>query len=175
VITSHEAESTAPMMLHRLHQRDGSEGLEGPEGPEGLEGSAVPALAHFRLVTEGPPRGYPLGALTGGVRGNVVAPFKLFEVVEGVELRVEAPPETEVVVTARIETPAGRSFLYRTTGRSGADGQARIRVPYAQDSNTPARPTGPYRVRAAGKTAQVSVLEDQVLHGAEVEVRLAAP
>jgi asparagine N-glycosylation enzyme membrane subunit Stt3 len=162
VITSDEAESTAPMMLHRLHQRDGS------EGPK------TPALAHFRLVTEGPPRGYPLGALTGGVPGNVVAPFKLFEVVEGAVLRVEAEPETEVVVTSPIETPAGRSFVYRTSGRTGGDGQVRIRVPYAQDGESPARPTGPYRIRAAGAVVDVSVSEDQVLRGAEIDVRLPA-
>ncbi len=48
----------------------------------------------------------------------------------------------------------------------------RVRVPYAQDSELPARPTGPYRIQADGAEAEVSVADAQVLRGAVIDVSI---
>jgi hypothetical protein len=176
VITSAEAGAAPSMLLYRLHRLDGAaaEGEGGGKGEgKGASEQGVPALEHFRLVTEGPPRGFPLGALGGAVPGNVVAPYKLFEIVEGAVLEIRAAPGSEVEVSLEVATPARRRFRYRAVARAGEAGVARIRVPYATETAAPARPTGPYRVRAESAGAEVHVSEEQVLRGAVLAIALA--
>ena len=66
-----------------------------------------------------------------------------------------------------IRTPTGRRYVYRAKTEAGADGVARLRVPYATRTRLPARPVSPYRVDVGGgcvdftvsspRTADVSV------------------
>ncbi|MEE2675196.1 MAG: hypothetical protein VX466_15465 [Myxococcota bacterium] len=151
VVTSDAGRGAPASMLHRLHHDDGSR----------VEGR--PALGHFRLVTERPPRGVPLGALTGAAPDFVDNPYKLFEAVEGAVLNVTgSPPGQPVFVELEVTTPAGRKFSYRASARASRQGLARVRVPYAGEG---------YIVRTESGIHEVAVREDQVVSGYEIEVR----
>ena len=150
VVTSDAGRGAPASMLHRLHHDDGSL----------VEGR--PALGHFRLVTEGPPRGVPLGALGAGAPDFVDAPYKLFEAVDGVVLKVTGSrPGRRVFVELEVATPTGRTFSYRASARASRQGVARVRVPYAAEA---------YAVRTDSGLHEVAVREDQVVSGQEIEV-----
>jgi hypothetical protein len=162
VITSDEGVPSSTL-LHRLHQDDGTR-------------VARQELQHFRLVTEAPARGVPLGALRGAAPDFVDAPYKLFELVKGAVLVVPSVSGERVFAQVEIETPTGRRFVWQSGTRVGASGIARLRVPYATDGATAARATGPYTVRAwrsgARVEVRVSVSDRDVVGGGEVPVRL---
>lgn len=86
------------------------------------------ALGHFRLVTEGPARGH---GLPGTGKSGVAAPYKLFEIVEGSRVAVEAKPGEEVRGRVVIETPTGRRFPYLTSTIASSDGVAQLQIPYS--------------------------------------------
>jgi hypothetical protein len=65
--------------------------------------------------------------------------------------------------------------MWRTAGRAGADGVARLRVPYATNSQLPARPLRPYRVTVGDAAHAVVVPEAAVTTGAVVRVGEAGP
>ena len=167
VITTDEGRAPATL-LHRLHRGDG--------GATDVRS----ALGHFRLVTEAPARGVPLGALRGVAKPFVPAPYKLFEIVEGAVLVVSRqPPGSEVTAEVEIATPTGRTFPWRTRARTDAGGIARLRVPYATeateateatDAPSRARPTGLYRVQAGASRWSVGVGEQDVVAGRQVAV-----
>lgn len=151
VVTSDAGRGAPASMLHRLHHDDG--GL--------VDGR--PALGHFRLVTEGPPHGVPLGALGAAAPDFVDAPYKLFEAVPGVVLNVSGSrPGRPVFVELEVTTPTGRRFWYRASARASRQGIARVRVPYAAEA---------YEVRTDSGIYQVAVREEQVVSGHEIEVR----
>ena len=149
----------APKSLsQRLHREDG------------LEREGAPRWEHFRLITEGPTGGMPLSEM---FHANVPAgavPYKLYEVVPGAVLEVAAPAGTEVEASTAIRTPGGRRFVYRAHAPAGADGIARLRVPYATETQAPAHPMGPWRVRVGDEIRRVSVSEEAVREGAVVPV-----
>ena len=146
------------MLLHRLHVADGA----------GLDGR--PALEHFRLITEGPAWGIPLGFLTGVVRRPSLAPYKLFEVVEGVVFEYRGAPGVEVTAQLGIRTPTGRRFVYRASTLADREGLARLRVPYATVTTAPTRPAGPYTVRSGGRSQRIRVSDAQVRQGAVIAI-----
>jgi dolichyl-diphosphooligosaccharide--protein glycosyltransferase len=158
VVTSQEGRPRHSMMLHRLHLEDGA----------GFDGR--PALEHFRLITEGPARGVPLGRLTGAVRRPVFAPYKLFEVVEGAVLEYRGDAGVEVAAELKIGTPTGRRFVYRASTTADRDGLARLRVPYATDTSAPTRPAGPYTLRVGGTGQRIRVSDAQVRQGAIIPI-----
>lgn len=150
-------------LVNRLHRGDGS-----AAGDE-------PAFAHFRLVTEGPAGGRAIGEQFGrGVRSEG-APYKLFEIVPGAELEARAPAGTPVSAEVLVRSPTGRQFAWKTTGVAGDDDLARLRVPYATNARTPARPVRPYRVTVGDAAYAVSVPEDAVTSGGTVPVVEARP
>jgi dolichyl-diphosphooligosaccharide--protein glycosyltransferase len=158
VVTSQEGRPRESMLLHRLHVADGA----GPEGETALE--------HFRLVTEGPAWGIPLGFLTGVVRRPSIAPYKLFEVVEGAVLEYRGDPGVEVTAQLKIRTPTGRRFVYRASTAADREGMARLRVPYATLTTAPTRPAGPYTLRIGGTSHRVRVSDAQVRQGAVIAI-----
>ena len=87
------------------------------------------------------------------------------------------PPSASSSVTAEVEvsTPTGRRFHYRVSAVANDLGIATLRVPYATDTDSPTRPTGPYRVRFGERIRQVSVSDaDQmqaILAGADRRYR----
>jgi hypothetical protein len=147
--------------LHRLHLEDG------------LATSGAARWEHFRLITEGPAGGVPLTDVLGIPHRRVI-PYKLFEIVQGALLEVEAEPGEVVEASLTIATPLRRRFVYRAEAVAGADGRARLRVPYATDAVTPTHALGPWRVQAGAQRASVAVPESVVAQGAGVVVDLRA-
>jgi dolichyl-diphosphooligosaccharide--protein glycosyltransferase len=160
-ITMHYPGKSPRSVSARLHRGDGvGEGRR---------------LRHFRLVTEGPAGGRPLGDLFGFPRRPEVVPYKLFEIVPGALLEVPGAPGAEVEATVEVGTPAGRRFPYAARGTVADDGFVRLRVPYATASSTPARALGPWRVRVDGAELAVEVSEADVLEGRTVRVPARGP
>lgn len=134
------------------------------------DGAAGRRLRRFRLVTEGPPGGRPLGDLLQLPRPEAVVPYKLFEVVAGALLEVRGAPGAPVLASVTVQTPTGRRFEYRAMARVEPEGVARLRVPYATEGGTPAHTLGPWRVRVGDAERSVRVGEADVLEGRRVPV-----
>jgi dolichyl-diphosphooligosaccharide--protein glycosyltransferase len=132
-------------------------------------------LRHFRLVTEGPVGGRPLGDLFGFSRPADVVPYKLFEIVPGALLEVRGAPGSTVEAAVEVRTPGGRRFEYAARASVADDGVARLRVPYATAPSTPVRVLGPWRVRVDGAELAVDVSEADVLEGRSVPVPARGP
>ncbi len=146
----------------RLHQRDGRQDDHGPR------------LEHFRLVTESSPGRAGFGLLYGQkteslADGSGVA-YKLFEIVKGALLEIEAAPQTRISASLTIEAPSGRRFVYLVNGETGDDGIARLRIPYSTASETPIHATGPYRVLVGDHLSRIQVSEVDVRDGLKVVV-----
>ncbi len=138
------------------------------------DGRAVggrPRLERLRLVTEGPRGGVPLLLPYGVHLPPGGQPYKLFEIVPGVVLEVDATPGETVVAEALVETPTGRRFFHRAEATAEPSGIARIRVPYANETRAPARLVGPWRIRAGdGPERNVRVTDADVESGAVVRI-----
>jgi len=152
-----------PTLVYRLHRADGGE----------IPGGA--RLEHFRLVTEGPAGGRGLGLLTAGSHPVRDVPYKLFEIVEGAVLAVRGAPGEAVEARVLVATPTGRRFPYRARGRIGPGGELLLRVPYATGGDLPARPTGPWWLKAGERAYRIQVPERAVREGRRIEVPSAPP
>jgi hypothetical protein len=157
VVTAAAGKPRRGMLLHRLHWADGTTRF------------GAPRLEQFRLVTEGPPSGISIGNLSQP-RPTGDIPYKLFEIVPGALLRVPAEPGAAVSAELTIRTPTLRRFTYRATAEADAEGVARLRVPYATETEAPARPLAPYAVRAGERAYEVVVSDVQVREGAAIDV-----
>jgi len=134
-----------------------------------------PALAHFRLITESEPGGRGVGEIFRPRQGGGPA-YKLFEIVPGARLVVEAPAGEEVTVSLALRARFGRPFRYRVVARADPSGKAIFNVPYATelpDLSKPLQRTraqGPYAIEVAGDLDYVHVSEEAVTQGAQVFV-----
>ena len=140
------------------------------QAEDGLAREGRPRLEQFRLITEGPRGGRPISDLFGMRRPANVTPYKLFEVVPGALLDVVAAPGAHVEAEVVVQTPMGRRFVYRGEANADDQGVARLRVPYATRTSAPARPIGPFRVRAGDAEWSVDVDDAQVQDGATIAV-----
>lgn len=126
-------------------------------------GSATPrqpeALAGFRLVNE------------TGVAGREPA-FRLFEVVPGalVEVRT-ATPGADVFANVRLATPLGE-VPWVARSRTGEDGLARLRLPYAAGGNGAVR-ASPWAVTDGAASRTLAASEEDVRRGARLALDLA--
>ena len=158
VVTWADPRSAQGSLLARLQDGDGR------------ATAADPRLEHFRLVTEGPPGGRPLGTILRVPTPKDAIPYKLFEIVPGAVLEASAPPGTEVEARVVVRSPLGRVFGYAAEGTSGADGLARLVVPYATETGAPVRPDGGWRVRVGDREVTVAVTDADVTEGRTVRV-----
>ncbi len=130
-----------------------------------------PRFERFRLLTEGPRGGVPLLSEYGIRLPPGVQPYKLFEIVPGAVLEVQAKPGATVVAEVFVETPTERRFPYRAQTTADERGVARLRVPYASQTLAPAHPAGPWRVHAGdSQERSVDVTDADVESGAVVAV-----
>jgi len=159
VTTDSEAPET---IAGRLHHRDGRKGNHGAR------------LEHFRLITESSPERIGFGLLFDqkfDVEGsNERVAYKLFEIVRGAVLEIEAAPGTRVSASLTMAAPSGRRFTYSAVATSGDAGKVEIRVPYSTANHTPITASGPYRIAAGFALARVNVDEADVLEGRSVSV-----
>ncbi len=160
VTADSEPKNTVP---GRLHHRDGRPGDFGPR------------LERFRLITESAPGRVSFGMLFDNEidleDGRSQVAYKLFELVKGARLEIEAAPGTRVSAALTIEAPSGRHFTYVASGIAEDDGFARLRVPYSTASATPIHANGPYRIAAGDRLVRTHVNEADVLEGRRIAVR----
>ena len=178
-----ESEQAATALAGRLGARYVATSLEGRPRPttlmhrlqleDGLAQGARPALARFRLVTEAPIRGVPLGFASGTARRSQ-APYKLFEIVAGALLEHRGRPGGELRAEVEIRTP-GRQFVYAARAVADGEGVARLRVPYATQTTLPVRPSTAYSVEVDGATHRVEVSDAQVRSGETIQLGLPSP
>ena len=147
-------------LTQRLHREDG------------LERGDSPRFERFRLVTEGPRGGRPLTDLYGGIAAPGVAPYKLFERVAGAVIEVQTEAAAPVEAALVLHSPFGRQFRYVAKTTAGANGIARLRVPYASDAKTPVAAREPWELRVGAARLPVVVSEEAVLQGATVSISL---
>jgi len=154
VITAIGRSDDPDWLLNRLHREDGS---------------ATPrhsASGHFRLVTEGPAHGIPFATTFRALEPDLQLPaYKLFEVVDGAVLEVDAPRGQVVTAEIGLRTPLGRHFVWSAQARCSDAGTARLRLPYATQGRQPTRADGPYRVRVGSEEHVVDVAEEHVQTG----------
>jgi len=158
VVTMEYGPTTPMSLTQRLHREDG------------VEREGAPRWEHFRLIAEGPAGGMPLSEMFGAPVPPHAVPYKLYEVVPGALLEIAAPAGTQVEASVTVRAPGGRRFEYRAHASADGDGMARLRVPYATETDAPVRPIGPWRVRAGDESRRVSVSEQAVRAGAVVPV-----
>jgi dolichyl-diphosphooligosaccharide--protein glycosyltransferase len=158
VVTEARAEYGPRTLLQQLHARDGA----------GYRG--MPRWEQLRLVTEGPAGGRPLATILGGVPPWGRIPYKLFEIVPGAVLDVPCPPGEKAVARISVRTPLRRTFTYTAEAIASDDGRARMRVPYATETTSPARPLGPWSITAGDEVYRVDLRDAEVLSGATVSV-----
>lgn len=158
VVTADYGGSDPTTLVNHLHRADGS----------ALPGA--PAFSRLRLVTEGPAGGRAPVELFGRRAPRPAIPYKLFEIVPGAVLEAEAEPGTPVSARLGLRSPLGRRFRWEARTTAGADGRARLRVPYATRGPHPTRALAPYRVEVGERAFAVPVPEAAVLEGATVAV-----
>lgn len=158
VVTTDYGGTVAYTLVNRLHRGDGN------------AAGGAPPFVHFRLVTEGPSGGRAIGERFGRPVRENEAPYKLFQIVPGAILETRTAPGTKMAAEVTVVTPDGRRFPWRVETLAGADGFARLRVPYATRTDAPARPEGPWRVTIGDAVHRVDVPDEAVLTGATVSV-----
>lgn len=131
-------------------------------------GEDSPSTGRLRLIAPAEPSPLTTRTARGDSKSGWGFPFRLFELVEGALLLVEAEPGTEVVAAIRLEMSVGRSVVYRTVGTAGADGVARVRVPYSTRQAGLVATPGPWRVRVGEREIPYEVSEVDVRNGHEV-------
>ena len=86
-----------------------------------------------------------------------------------------AQMSTERALHQKTENVNERGFFYRAGGVAGADGWARIRVPYATGSRGDVSTGDTYEIRGLNVRGQVSVTEAAVQSGAILQTRDSPP
>jgi len=145
-------------LVGQLHHRDG------------LPGRGQPRVQQLRLITEAPLGGTPLSDIFHGKQVAPAIPYKLFEIVPGAVLEIEAEPGTPLALSLALRTPNHRSFEYVVRGRLGEKGVVRLRIPYSTEAVAPVRPEGLYRVEIGEEVHSVAVPEAAVREGGAVSV-----
>jgi asparagine N-glycosylation enzyme membrane subunit Stt3 len=128
----------------------------------------------FRLVAMGPNQGTPLASHRAAARRGKSAVYKLFEKVQGAELRAEGAPRSLAIATMALQPEQGPPFLFRAAAYADESGVARLRVPYPSKGSASVRSSGPYHVRVGDEQFSYEVDERDVLEGREV-LPMASP
>ncbi len=136
---------------------------------DGAASGSRPRLEHFRLVTESLRPGASIFARRRPDPPGATA-YKLFEIVPGAEVLVNAEPGSEVTASLQLITPAAREFVYRARAVADERGRARLRLPYATSGGAPVRSRGPYRIQVGGRRHRLEVPEAAVLEGERVRL-----
>ena len=122
----------------------------------------------FRLVAMGPNRGTPLISQRPAAPQRRDAVYKLFEKVEGAELRAEGMPQSLAIATIALRPEQGLPFLFRAAAYADESGVARLRVPYSSEGSASVRSSGPYQVQIGDEQFFYEVAERDVHEGREV-------
>jgi dolichyl-diphosphooligosaccharide--protein glycosyltransferase len=159
VLTADGASLAAGELEFRLHRQDGA------------AGEGAPHVAQLRLLAEGPARGSPIRFRfpKGTPRGTI--PYKLFERVEGAVIEVPAAGGSTLVASLRLRTNLARSFVYRAEATAGADGVARLRVPYPTTRSAPTHAEEPWQLSLGGLSWRLELPEGAVARGEAIRLQ----
>ena len=127
-----------------------------------------PTTGRFRLVAAIGVVKSVSRAPDGTTRQKLEIPFKLFEVVEGAVLVVEAEAGSEVWAEIQLVSQEVPAMTYRTLATAGPEGVARLRVPYATRQGGAIATPGPWWVHAGDRKIPFAVDEADVREGREV-------
>ena len=130
-------------------------------------------IEHFRLVTESAPGRLGFGVLLPAnyqKRNRTDTAFKLFEIVKGALLEIEAAPGESVSIQLPLSTARGRHFQYTAATTVGSTGYIRVRVPYATEAGETVRALEPYRIRVGTRELRQAVSEEQIRAGSRIVV-----
>ena len=123
--------------------------------------NGAPALDGFRLIYEGP--------RTAADFSGAERQIKIFEVVAGARLALGGlPPASSVRASVRLRTNQGREVPVQLAVAAGADGVARLRLPYATGWNGAVLAMG-WQVEAGDRYLTVSVTDEDVLLGRSLD------
>jgi len=139
-------------------------------GSNGSANREQDALGHFRLITEGPAGGAALTDLFLGKRPFRYSPYKLFEIVSGALLLVEARQAEKVYATIRLNSPSGRLVDYVSRATADETGRARLRLPYPTEKTSPVYAAGKYKVRVGDDEFALAVSEVAVVSGETIHL-----
>ena len=160
VTTAEEDPLSVAGQLHRL---------------DGLAAENRPALTRFRLVSESLPGARGIGQIFRPAKRDAVA-YKLFEIVPGAQVMVEALPGQAVRASLQVRSNQGRLFRYQVLGVADDQGRARLVLPYAtQPSALPLAPprteaVGAYRLEVADQARALHVSERAVIGGEQLRL-----
>ena len=119
-------------------------------------------LERHRLVYESPKQ-------VPGIR-NARSEFRIFEFVKGARLVGRTDPGGRVGAHLSCVTNRGREIPARLVSRADSSGRYSITLPYATRGSPPAVHCDPaYTVVSKGRQAKVTIDEDEVQRGAQVE------
>ncbi len=155
-VVSMARDRTPLAFAHHLHLRNESSVREHP------------TTGRLRLVAAAKSVRKRKGTSAGSRKWKREIPFKLFEVVPGAQLVVEAEAGSEVYAKIQLVYPQEGRVFYTTVGTAGADGIARLRVPYATRQSGAISTRGPWWVRTADRRIAYWVDEADVREGREV-------
>jgi oligosaccharyl transferase (archaeosortase A-associated) len=130
-------------MLSRLHVFDGD------------------GLGHYRLIYE---------SKTTAIRSPDIKYVKVFEYVPGAT--ISGKTDGNVKATLNILTNQGRTFTY-TQQATVKNGRYELKVPYStQGSRYGTKPLGDYIIQNSNFSTAISVSEEDVMNGKEIQVDL---
>ena len=124
-----------------------------------------PTTGRFRLVAMSPPTVQRDRSPQKGKRAQAVIPYKLFEVVAGATLLVEAEPVQTVTAEIQLVPRNRRAVRYQTLGVGNPQGVALLRVPYPTRQRGEVSTRGLWRVTVGNRELAYEVSEADVLEG----------
>jgi dolichyl-diphosphooligosaccharide--protein glycosyltransferase len=150
--------SSLDTMYYRLLYQEGS----GYAFPDGYR----KALGNMRLVYE--------TDLVGGLvpsSGVYQSFYKLYEVVTGATIEGAAKPGSEVLLSLSLLSSRGRPYKYEDITKADETGKFSFVVPYATGAIDGSTHAGEkYVVSTSAGKRQVSVTEEQIMHGATIRL-----
>jgi dolichyl-diphosphooligosaccharide--protein glycosyltransferase len=175
--SSSSAEEYYQSMIFRLHFLDGRQKQHSVQ-EETEQTFHIKQLDHFRLVYESKTLMAPslFDEEKDGLENNVTM-TKVFEYVEGAEIRGTAPQGATVEISTKITTNRGREFVYEQHPEV-KDGAFAATVPYSTFGKDGWLENGtkfgvfaaPYVVRINGIERTINISEEDVLEGKEINI-----
>jgi dolichyl-diphosphooligosaccharide--protein glycosyltransferase len=140
-------------------------------------GAPPEAQLDFLRLVHVSPRAWPLplsiALEPGQEQGRVQLPCGwIWERVAGARVSARADPGTRLELELEVEYPRlARALVWRGAALAGADGLARLRVPYSSERNGDGRAKGRARFRLGGHTGEIEIPEAAVLEGLALSAR----